>query len=91
MQRKLFHYRRKSKITVRRLDIQLKNHIHVKSVNIPDNSGVAIRYIERSETATEIKSAYGRVSATAKKKCLQIYEYGICKSNIYHVQENKSR
>jgi hypothetical protein len=30
-------------------------------------------------TATEIKSAYGRVSATAKKKCLQIYEYGICK------------
>ena len=30
-------------------------------------------------TATEIKSAYGRVSATARKKCLQIYEYGICK------------
>ena len=30
-------------------------------------------------TATEIKSAYGRVSATAKKKCLQIYQYGICK------------
>ena len=30
-------------------------------------------------TATEIKSAYGRVSATAKKKCLQIYTYGICK------------
>ena len=24
-------------------------------------------------TATEIKSAYGRVSATAKKKCLQLY------------------
>lgn len=30
-------------------------------------------------TATEIKSAYGRVSATAKKKCLQLYTYGICK------------
>ena len=30
-------------------------------------------------TATEIKSAYGRVSATAKKKCLQIYQYGICR------------
>jgi len=30
-------------------------------------------------TATEIKSAYGRVSATAKKKCLQLYNYGICK------------
>ena len=30
-------------------------------------------------TATEIKSAYGRVSATAKKKCLQLYDYGICK------------
>ncbi len=30
-------------------------------------------------TATEIKSAYGRVSATAKKKCLQIYTYGICR------------
>jgi hypothetical protein len=30
-------------------------------------------------TATEIKSAYGRVSATARKKCLQIYEYGICR------------
>ena len=30
-------------------------------------------------TATEIKSAYGRVSATAKKKCLQLYQYGICK------------
>ena len=30
-------------------------------------------------TATEIKSAYGRVSATAKKKCLQLYTYGVCK------------
>ncbi len=30
-------------------------------------------------TATEIKSAYGRVSATAKKKCLQLYTYGICR------------
>jgi len=30
-------------------------------------------------TATEIKSAYGRVSATAKKKCLQLYNYGICR------------
>lgn len=30
-------------------------------------------------TATEIKSAYGRVSATAKKKCLQLYTYGLCK------------
>jgi hypothetical protein len=30
-------------------------------------------------TATEIKSAYGRVSATAKKKCLMLYNYGICK------------
>ena len=30
-------------------------------------------------TATEIKSAYGRVSATSKKKCLQLYTYGICK------------
>jgi hypothetical protein len=30
-------------------------------------------------TATEVKSAYGRVSATAKKKCLQLYTYGICK------------
>ena len=30
-------------------------------------------------TATEIKSAYGRVSATAKKKCLMLYTYGICK------------
>ena len=30
-------------------------------------------------TATEIKSAYGRVSATAKKKCLQLYTYGISK------------
>ena len=30
-------------------------------------------------TATEYKSAYGRVSATAKKKCLQLYTYGICK------------
>lgn len=28
-------------------------------------------------TATEYKSAYGRVSATAKKKCLQLYTYGI--------------
>jgi hypothetical protein len=30
-------------------------------------------------TATEIKSAYGRVSATAKKKCLMLYTYGVCK------------
>ena len=30
-------------------------------------------------TATEYKSAYGRVSATAKKKALQLYTYGICK------------
>jgi len=30
-------------------------------------------------TATEIKSAYGRVSATAKKKCLQLYTYGVCR------------
>ena len=30
-------------------------------------------------TATEYKSAYGRVSATAKKKSLQLYTYGICK------------
>ena len=30
-------------------------------------------------TATEIKSAYGRVSATAKKKCLMLYTYGICR------------
>ena len=30
-------------------------------------------------TATEYKSAYGRVSATAKKKCLQLYTYGICR------------
>ena len=30
-------------------------------------------------TATEIKSAYGRVSATSKKKCLQLYTYGLCK------------
>jgi hypothetical protein len=30
-------------------------------------------------SATEIKSAYGRVSATAKKKCLQLYNYGICR------------
>ena len=28
-------------------------------------------------TATEYKSAYGRVSATAKKKALQLYTYGI--------------
>ena len=26
-----------------------------------------------------LKSAYGRVSATAKKKCLQLYTYGVCK------------
>ena len=30
-------------------------------------------------TATEYKSAYGRVSATAKKKALQLYTYGICR------------
>jgi hypothetical protein len=30
-------------------------------------------------TATEVKSAYGRVGATAKKKCLQLYTYGICR------------
>lgn len=30
-------------------------------------------------TATEYKSAYGRVSATAKKKALMLYTYGICK------------
>ena len=41
-------------------------------------------------TATEIKSAYGRVSATAKKKCLQIYTYGICRCfelMIYHEEQ----
>jgi len=41
-------------------------------------------------TATEIKSAYGRVSATAKKKCLQIYTYGICRCfelMIFHEEQ----
>ena len=41
-------------------------------------------------TATEIKSAYGRVSATAKKKCLQLYTYGICKCfelMIFHEEQ----
>ena len=51
---------------------QLRNEIRLALGGIDD---ISISNV----TATEIKSQYGRVSATAKKKCLQIYEYGICK------------
>ena len=51
---------------------QLRNEIRLALGGIDD---ISISNV----TATEIKSQYGRVSATARKKCLQIYEYGICK------------
>jgi hypothetical protein len=51
---------------------QLRSEIRLSLGGIDD---LAITNV----TATEIKSAYGRVSATAKKKCLQLYTYGICK------------
>ena len=51
---------------------QLRNEIRLALGGIDDLSITNV-------TATEIKSQYGRVSATSKKKCLQIYTYGICK------------
>jgi len=51
---------------------QLRSEIRLALGGIDDLS-------VQNVTATEIKSAYGRVSATAKKKCLQLYNYGICK------------
>ena len=51
---------------------QLRSEIRLSLGGIDDLSITNV-------TATEIKSAYGRVSATAKKKCLQLYDYGICK------------
>ena len=51
---------------------QLRNEIRLALGGIDDLSITNV-------TATEIKSQYGRVSATAKKKCLQLYNYGICK------------
>ena len=51
---------------------QLRSEIRLSLGGIDDLSITNV-------TATEIKSAYGRVSATAKKKCLQLYTYGICK------------
>ena len=51
---------------------QLRNEIRLALGGIDDLSISNV-------TATEIKSQYGRVSATAKKKCLQLYNYGICK------------
>jgi hypothetical protein len=51
---------------------QLRSEIRLSLGGIDDLSITNV-------TATEIKSAYGRVSATAKKKCLQLYKYGICK------------
>ena len=51
---------------------QLRSEIRLSLGGIDDLSITNV-------TATEIKSAYGRVSATAKKKCLQLYNYGICK------------
>ena len=55
-----------------RFSEQLRSEIRLALGGIDDLSITNV-------TATEIKSAYGRVSATAKKKCLQIYQYGICK------------
>ena len=49
---------------------QLRNEIRLALGGIDDLSITNV-------TATEYKSAYGRVSATAKKKCLQLYTYGI--------------
>ena len=51
---------------------ELRNEIRLALGGIDDLSVSNV-------TATEIKSAYGRVSATAKKKCLQLYSYGICR------------
>ena len=51
---------------------QLRSEIRLSLGGIDDLSITNV-------TATEIKSAYGRVSATAKKKCLQLYTYGVCK------------
>ena len=51
---------------------QLRSEIRLALGGIDDLSVTNV-------TATEIKSAYGRVSATAKKKCLQLYTYGVCK------------
>ena len=55
-----------------RFSEQLRSEIRLALGGIDDLSITNV-------TATEIKSAYGRVSATAKKKCLQIYQYGICR------------
>ena len=55
-----------------RFSEQLRSEIRLALGGIDDLSITNV-------TATEIKSAYGRVSATAKKKCLQIYQYGVCK------------
>lgn len=55
-----------------RFSEQLRSEIRLALGGIDDLSITNV-------TATEIKSAYGRVSATAKKKCLQLYQYGICK------------
>jgi hypothetical protein len=51
---------------------QLRSEIRLSLGGIDDLSITNV-------TATEYKSAYGRVSATAKKKCLQLYTYGICR------------
>ncbi len=51
---------------------QLRNEIRLSLGGIDDLSMTGV-------SATEVKSAYGRVSATAKKKCLQLYNYGVCK------------
>jgi hypothetical protein len=41
--------------------------------------GVDELSISAGVTATEFKSLFGRVSATAKKKCRALYTYGICR------------
>lgn len=41
--------------------------------------GIDERGISASATAYEMKSIYGRLAATANKKCKAIYNYGLCK------------
>ncbi|MGB7564949.1 MAG: hypothetical protein WBM08_09375 [Prochlorococcaceae cyanobacterium] len=41
--------------------------------------GVDDLSISSGATAYEVRTLYGRVAATAKKKCRDLYEYGLCK------------